>query len=146
MEHCWQVMVLLFNMLSRFVISFVSSAYLRLLIFLSAILIPSCASCSPVFHMMYSAYKLNKQGDSIQPWRAPFPISSQSVVTCSFAYLRFFPLTRTKASWVMECSLYARYVLHHCQSKNRKFLNPNEYLFMLTMGLCSKVRRKNQGN
>ena len=25
--------------------------------------------------MMYSAYKLNKQGDSIQPWRTPFPIS-----------------------------------------------------------------------
>ena len=23
---------------------------------------------------MYSAYKLNKQGDSIQPWRTPFPI------------------------------------------------------------------------
>ena len=23
---------------------------------------------------MYSAYKLNKQGDNIQPWRTPFPI------------------------------------------------------------------------
>ena len=36
----------------------VSSAYLRLLIFLLAILILACASSSPVFHMMYSAYKL----------------------------------------------------------------------------------------
>ena len=36
----------------------VSSAYLRLLIFLPAILIPACASSSPAFHMMYSAYKL----------------------------------------------------------------------------------------
>ena len=36
----------------------VSSAYLRLLIFLLAILIPACASSSPVFLMMYSAYKL----------------------------------------------------------------------------------------
>ena len=26
---------------------------------------------------MYSAYKLNKQGDSIQPWRTPFPIWNQ---------------------------------------------------------------------
>ena len=26
-----------------------------------------CASSSPVFLMMYSAYKLNKQGDNIQP-------------------------------------------------------------------------------
>ena len=29
---------------------------------------------------MYSAYKLNKQGDNIQPWRTPFPIWNQSVV------------------------------------------------------------------
>ena len=41
----------------------VSSAYLRLLIFLSAILIPACASFSLTFCIMYSAYKLNKQGD-----------------------------------------------------------------------------------
>ena len=45
----------------------VSSAYLRLLIFLPAILIPACASSSPASHMTYSAYKLNKQGDDIQP-------------------------------------------------------------------------------
>jgi len=42
-----------------------SSAYLRLLIFLPAILIPACASSSPTFLMMYSAYKLNKQDDNI---------------------------------------------------------------------------------
>ena len=45
----------------------VSSAYLRLLIFLLAILIPACVSSSPAFLMMYSEYKLNKQGDNIQP-------------------------------------------------------------------------------
>ena len=44
----------------------VSSAYLKLLIFLLAILIPACESSSPAFHMMYSAYKLNKQSDYIQ--------------------------------------------------------------------------------
>ena len=31
---------------------------------------------------MYSAYKLNKQGDNIQPWLTPFPIWNQSVVPC----------------------------------------------------------------
>ena len=31
---------------------------------------------------MYSAYKLNKLGDNIQPWRTPFPIWNQSVVPC----------------------------------------------------------------
>ena len=36
----------------------VSSAYMRLLIFLLVILIPAYASSSPAFHMMYSAYKL----------------------------------------------------------------------------------------
>ena len=44
-------------------IRLVSSAYLRLLIFLLAILIPACASSSLAFHMIYSAYKLNKQDD-----------------------------------------------------------------------------------
>ena len=52
----------------------VSSAYLRLLIFLPAILIPAFASSSPEFLMMDTAYKLNKQGDNIQPWHAPFLI------------------------------------------------------------------------
>ena len=50
------------------------------MIFLPAISIPACESPSPAFHMMYSAYKLNKQGDNIQPWHTPFPIWNQSVV------------------------------------------------------------------
>ena len=60
----------------------VSSAYLRLLIFLSAILILACASSSLAFLVMYSACKLNKQGDNIEPWRFPFPIWNQSIVWC----------------------------------------------------------------
>ena len=31
--------------------------------------------------MMYSAYKINKQDASIQPWRAPFPIWNQFIVS-----------------------------------------------------------------
>ena len=58
----------LFSSSSLSAIRVVSSAYLRLLIFLPAILIPACASSSPAFLMIYSAYKLNKQGDNIQPW------------------------------------------------------------------------------
>ena len=57
----------LFSSSSLSAIRVVSSAYLRLLIFLREILIPACASSSPEFCMMYSAYKLNKQGDNIQP-------------------------------------------------------------------------------
>ena len=58
------------------------SAYLRLLIILLTILIPSCASSGLAFHMLYSAYKLNKQGDNIQPCGSPFPIWNLSVVPC----------------------------------------------------------------
>ena len=58
----------------------VSSAYLNLLVFLPAILIPACASSSLAFCMRYSAHKLNKQGDNIHPWRTPFPIWNQSVL------------------------------------------------------------------
>ena len=60
----------------------VSSAYLRLLIFLPAILIPACASSSPVLLMMYSACNLSKQGDNIQPSRTHFLIWNKSVVPC----------------------------------------------------------------
>ena len=54
-----------FSLLS--VIRVMSSVYLRLLIFLLAVLIPAYASSSLAFRMMYSACKLNKQGDNIQP-------------------------------------------------------------------------------
>ena len=47
--------------------SVMSSAYLRLLIFLPEVLNPAYASYSPAFLKMYSAYKLNKQGDDIKP-------------------------------------------------------------------------------
>ena len=68
----------------------VSSAYLRLLIFLPVILIPVYASSSLAFCMMYSAYKLNKQGDNIKSLCTPFPLWNQSVVPCP---------VRTVASW-----------------------------------------------
>ena len=57
----------LFSSASLFAVKVVSSAYLRLLIFLLATLIPTSASSNLAFHMTYSAYKLNKQGDNIQP-------------------------------------------------------------------------------
>jgi len=41
---------------------------------------PSNLDSSLAFHMMYSALKLNKQGDDIQPWHTPSPILNQSVV------------------------------------------------------------------
>ena len=85
----------------------VSSAYLKLLIFLPAILIPACALSSPAFLMMYSAYKLNKQGDNIQHWCTPFPIwnlldQTQSVVPCPVLTVASWPaywFLRRQVKW-----------------------------------------------
>ena len=72
----------------------VSSAYLRLLIFSPAILIPACASSNLAFCMMYSANKLNKQGDNTQPWPTPFPTWNQSVVPCPVLTVASWPAYR----------------------------------------------------
>ena len=75
-------------------LSAIRVVYLRLLIFLPAILIPACASSSPAFLMMYSTYKLNKQGDNIHPWHTPFLIWSQSVVPCPVLTVDSWPAYR----------------------------------------------------
>ena len=69
----------------------VLSAYLRLLKFLPAIMISACASSSPTFLMIYSAYKINKQGDNIQLWCSPFPIWNQSVFPCPVLTVASWP-------------------------------------------------------
>ena len=91
-------MLFAYSLLSA--IRVVSSVYMRLLLFLLGFLIPACASTCPAFLIMYSAHKLNKQGDNIQPWCTPFPIWKQSVVPC---------LVLTVASWSVYRSTYSSY-------------------------------------
>ena len=66
----------LFSSSSLSSISVVSNVYLRLLIFLLATLLPACISSSPAFHMMYSAYELNKVGHQINGRVKSFPDGS----------------------------------------------------------------------
>ena len=90
----------------------VSSAYVRLLVFLPAILIPDCASSSPAF-LMYSAYKLNKQGDNIKPWYAEVDVFLElswffndpiMFTIWSLVPLPFLNPTWTSGnSWLMYC-------------------------------------------
>ena len=80
----------LFSSTSLSAMRVVSSVYLRLLIFLLGILIQFVFHPPQAFCMMYSAYKLNKQSDNIQPWHTPFPIWNQSIVPY---------LVLTVASW-----------------------------------------------
>ena len=84
----------LFSSSSLSAVRVVSTASLRLLTFLLAILIPACASFNPAFHMIYSEYKLNKQDDSIQPWYTLFLIGKQSVVPCAVLTVAFWPAYR----------------------------------------------------
>ena len=63
------------------------------MIFLLVILIPTCASSRPAFRTMYSAHKLNKQGDNIQPWRTPFQILN-IVVLCLVLTVAWWPAYR----------------------------------------------------
>ena len=102
-SECWALSQLfplssfikgLFSSSSLSAILVVSSAYLRLLTFLPVILIPACQSSKLAFHMMYFAYKLNKQGDNIQPWHTPFPIWNQSVVPCPVLTVASWPVYR----------------------------------------------------
>ena len=96
----------LFSSSSLSAIRVESSAYLRLLLFLPAVLIPACYSSSPVFHIMYSEYisKLDKQGDNIQPCHTPFPILKGKVTPmsgsncCFLAYMQFSQET-SKVFW-----------------------------------------------
>ena len=102
-----------FSSSSLSAIRVVSSAYLRLLMFLPAILSPACASSSPAFLMMYSAYKLNKQGDNIQPWRTPFPIWSQSVVPCPVLTVASWPAYRFLRRLVRWSSISISFRIFH---------------------------------
>ena len=71
----------LFSSSSLSAIRVVSSAYMRLLIFLLAILIPACDSSRLAFHK-YAVFKLNKQGDNILPCCTPFSILNHIVAPC----------------------------------------------------------------
>ena len=51
---------------------------------------------------MYSAYKLNMQGDNIQPWHTLFPIWNQFIVPCPVLTVASWPecrFLRTQIKW-----------------------------------------------
>ena len=54
-----------------------------------------------------AAYKLNKQGDSIQPWHTPFPIWNQSVVPCPVLTIASWPAYRFLKRQVRQVVWYS---------------------------------------
>ena len=63
--------------------------------------------------MMYSAYKLNKQGDNIQPWRTPFPIWNQCVVPCPVLTVASWPAYRCLERQVKWSSIPISFRIFH---------------------------------
>ena len=93
----------LFSFSLLYAIRVVSSAYLKLLMFLPANWIPVCKSSSPAFFMIHSAKKLNKQSDNIQVRCTPFPILNQLLVPCQVLIVASWPahrLLRRQARWL----------------------------------------------
>ena len=118
----------LFSSSSLSAIRVVSSSYLRLLICLPAMLILACASSSPIFLMMYSAYKLTKQGDNMQPWHTPFLIWNQSVVPCPVL---------TVASW--PANRFLKRSHHFTANRWGKSWNSERLIFLGTKVTCGQL-------
>ena len=70
----------LFSSSSFSAIRMVSPAYLMLSIFLQQSWFQLLIHSAWDFAWLYSAYKLNKVGDNVQPCYTPFPILNQSIV------------------------------------------------------------------
>ena len=108
----------LFSSSSLSIITVVSSAYINLLMFLPTTLIPVCDSSSSTFHMMYSAYKLNKQGDNITALMYSFP--NLELVSCSMSsfncyFLTFIQISQEAGQVVWYSHLFknfAQFVIH----------------------------------
>src|SRR6218665_552108 len=73
-------------------INVVPSAYLKLFSVLPAIFTPSFASSISVFLIILSAYRLNKNGDKMQPSLTPFFILNLSVSPNSVLLFSLLPL------------------------------------------------------
>ena len=68
--------------------------------------------------MIYSAYKLNMQGDNIQPYHTPFSISNQWVVPCLILAVAFWSIYRflrrqVKCSGIPISSRVFQFVVIH---------------------------------
>ena len=120
--HFFTFMKRLFSSSLLSAIRVVSSAYLRLLVFLLAVLIPACASSSPAFLMMYSACKFYKQSDSVQPWRTPFLMWNQSTVPCLGLTVASWPAYRFLRRQVRWSSIPISFRIFHslCDPHNQK--------------------------
>ena len=96
--------------------------------YLLAILIPACDLSILAFCMMYSVYKLNKQGNNIQPWCTPFPSLSQSFIPCPVLSV---------ASWPAYCNL--RRQVRWSGIPNNNFKNFPQFVVIHTLSIINEA-------
>ena len=126
---CFTFIKRLFGSSLLYAIRVVSSAYLRLLIFLPVILIPACSSSSPPFHMMYSAYKLNKQ----------------VALTYSFPNLEPVHCSTSGSNWSFWPAWNNRLVPNQERSTKFVYCNPAYLTYMQTLMLGKIEGRGRRG-
>ena len=75
----------------------------------------------PTFRMMYSACKLNKQSNYIQPWRTPFPTWTHSVVPCLVLTIASWPEYRFLKRQVRWSGIPISFrILHSCDPHSQR--------------------------
>ena len=130
-------------------IRMVSSAYLRLLMFLQPVLILACDSSSPTFLMMGSTFRLKKQGDSRQFSGTPFLILNQSVVPYRVLTVAFWPtysFLRRQIRWSgIPISLKAFHSLSWSTQSKASIVNETEIDVFLKLS-CFIYNPENIGN
>ena len=94
--------------------------------------------------MMYSAYKLNKQDDNLQPWHTPFPNWNQSVVSCPVLTVASWPAYRClkrQVRWPgVPISLRIfQSLLWPTQSKAQPLVNTLSYLCIVRSALWNNT-------
>ena len=97
-----------------------------------AILIPACAPSSPECHMMYFVYKVNKQGDNMQPWHTPFPIWNQFLSCCNYCFLTCIQVSQEAGEVVWDSHLlknFPQFVVIHTV-KGFSIVNEAEVVFL----------------
>ena len=72
-----------------------------------------CFNCFHLtFHVMHSAYRLNKQGDNTQPWRTAFPICKQCIVpslVLTVASWLAYKFCRRQVRWLWSSHLFKNF-------------------------------------
>ena len=138
----------LFSSFSLFAIRVLSSAYLRLLMFLPKIFIPACSSSSLAFLMMCSVYRLNEQDDSRQPCHTPFSILNQSVVSQRLLTVACWPayrFLRRQVRWVWYSHLFKSFPQFVMIHRGFTIVNEAEVDVFLEF-LCFLYDLENVGN